>query len=365
MRNIYFISLAILIISCSKPKQYNNNLETSYLPKYAKGFVISQQNGAKLLGLIQNKDTMFYELLPKNSVAKTSFEKIITPITSIVPTSSSFIAFLEALQVDQSIVGFPNFNYISSDKTYQRALLGELTELGENNQLNIESLIKTQPDLLMTFSIQGGIQGEQIIKDSGIQVIYNGDWLEQHPLGRAEWIIVYGALYDKMNFAQGFFKQRQSDYNASKKDIIDPKKTMISGSIFQGVWYSPGANSYTAKLYKDAGLSYVFRDDPGNGSLSLDPEYVLYHGKNAEFWFAPDSSKSLDHLKQQNKLYKQFKAVKEGNVFSYALKTGKSGAFQFFDQAALYPDRVLQDLIYWSSNPSKSDYEPHYFKRLE
>jgi len=71
--------------------------------------------------------------------------------------------------------------------------------LGNSTQINTEVLLNLKPDILVGFSMQSVNKVYTTIEKSGIPVILNGDWLETTPLGRAEWLKLFGALYNKIN----------------------------------------------------------------------------------------------------------------------------------------------------------------------
>ena len=83
-----------------------------------------------------------------------SFDEIITiPINEIVVTSTTHIPSLEMLEVDTTLVGFPSLDYISSQKTRKRIDQGLIKELGKNEDLNTESLLDLNPDIIVSFAI--------------------------------------------------------------------------------------------------------------------------------------------------------------------------------------------------------------------
>lgn len=74
------------------------------------------------------------------------FTTIQVPLQSIVVTSTTHIPSLEMLGVENSLIGFPNLDYISSEKVRSRIEQGKIKELGNNQSLNIEILIDLQPN---------------------------------------------------------------------------------------------------------------------------------------------------------------------------------------------------------------------------
>ena len=72
-----------------------------------------------------------------------------------------------------------------------------------------------------------------LIEKHGIPVIINGDWREETPLGRAEWIKFFGALFDKEKLADSIFNTIEEDYLAAKLMVKEKTShpTILSGAV--------------------------------------------------------------------------------------------------------------------------------------
>lgn len=87
----------------------------------------------------------------KNGIIPDSLKQftiIPIPLKSIVVTSTTHIPALELLGVENTLIGFPNTDYISSEKTRKRIDAGKVREVGINENLNTEVLIGHKPDEL-------------------------------------------------------------------------------------------------------------------------------------------------------------------------------------------------------------------------
>ena len=182
---------------------------------------------------------------------------------------------LELLNEESSIVGFPHTTYISSEKTRTLIDAGKIKEIGKESSLNTEILLDLQPELVVGYSITSADKSLTTVQKAGISVIYNGDWLEETPLGRAEWIKFFGVLYNKEKQADSIFNAIETNYLKAKKIALKAttKPTILSGAIMsKDIWNLPAGESFVAQFLKDANLNYLWKDSKGKGSLSLSFE---------------------------------------------------------------------------------------------
>ena len=224
-------ALFLLTISCKKEVVKIDKKTTSKSTiKYAKGFDIIDENGIKKLiikSAYQNsKDVFEYEVREKksNTIIDYKNEVIEVPIQEIVVTSTTHIPMVELLQEETAIVGFPFTKYISSEKTRFLIDEGSIREIGKENSLNTEILLDLQPELVVGYSVSSADKSLTTIKKAGINVIYNADWLEKTPLGRAEWIKFFGVLFDKEKQADSIFEGIESNYLEAKKIALKASK---------------------------------------------------------------------------------------------------------------------------------------------
>lgn len=127
------------------------------------------------------------------------------------------------------------------------------------------------------------------------------DWMEQSPLGKAEWIKLYGALFGKEDKAKELFDKIVTSYNQAKKLVADKPATttVLYGSMYEDVWYVAKGNSWVAQFMKDAQSNYLWADLKGTGSQGLSFEKVLDKAKTANVWIASGAFQTLAELQKQ------------------------------------------------------------------
>ncbi|MCX2678523.1 ABC transporter substrate-binding protein [Galbibacter sp. EGI 63066] len=386
MKKLIFLSV-ILLLACKKEtggkntdvkeNQTEKEVKATLVPvTYAQGFSISKQGKITVIKVNSPWDnadkTYEYALINKKDmktirIDASNYDAIIpTPVERFVATSTTHIPAVESLGIEDKLVGFPGTDYISSKSVRKDVENGNIQELGLNESVNTEVLIDLKPDLVMGFSIEAENKTYNTIEHAGIPVVYNGDWVEDHPLGKAEWIKFFGVFFDKEKEADSIFNEIVTSYNAAKAlaQEAENRPTVLSGSMFEDIWYVPTGESWAAHFLKDAGADYLWKDTSGSGSISLNFESVLEKGQNAEFWIGPGQYTSYKQLKETNPHYTRFDAYKNKKIYTYSLSTGATGGLLYYELAPNRPDIVLKDIIHILHPEILPTYEPVFFKPL-
>ena len=380
MKYFRIVLLFILISSCKN--ETKNNLpelsETTQIAlKYAEGFKITTSNNNKTIEILKAwpkaEKKFTYLILTKEQAVKTTYNKadydgvIITPIIKSVVTSTTHIPALELLGAEETLVGFPGTDYISSEKTRQLIDNKKVRELGKNEGINTEVLLDLNPDVIIGFGVDGVNKTFETIKKAGIPVIYNGDWAESSALAKAEWIKLFGVLFNKEKEADSIFNTIEKEYLAAKEIAKQAKSrpTVLSGAMHKDVWYLPNGSSPEAQFLKDANVNYLWSDTSGNGSLALSFEAVLVKAKDANLWLSPSYYSSFEQLEKTNSLYTNFEAFKNRNIYTFANKTGATGGVLYYELGTARPDLVLKDLIKIAHPELLTDYQPFFFEKLK
>ncbi len=369
---LFFISF--LGIQCKKETNSAATVIPSYEVKYAKGFSIKNYEGYSVVEVSNpwpkaNK-TYTYILKEKDGKVPDSLSKntiISIPIKRIVVTSTTHIPSLEMLDEEKSLIGFPHLDYISSEKVRALIDVGNVKELGTNQSLNTEVLIDLQPDVIIGYGIDNSNPTLDNLQKSGLKVMLNGDWNEETPLGKAEWIKFFGALYGKQKEANKLFSKIEIDYlktiEIAKRATTKP--SILIGDMFEDKWYLPKGTSWGCLLLKEAHSNYLWQDTNGTGSLSLSFETVFERAKDADFWITSGQFSSLKEMTDSNPHYNQFKAFQNKNVYSFSNKKGKTGGILYYELAPNRPDIVLKDIVKILHPELLVGYEPFFFEKLK
>ena len=358
MKHLLYLFVATLCLASCK----NDNKKLDPLAdngdtlsiEYAKGFSIIKYDGYAVLTVNSpwpdaDKDFTYALVEEGYTLPETLFydQKVNIPIKRLVVTSTTNIPSLETLGETNTLVGFPNLDYISSEATRKRIDKGDVQELGANEAINTEILLALKPDAVIGFSIDGQNNTFNTIEKNGIPVLYNADWLEADPLGKAEWLKFFGALYGKQDLATEKFNEIVKAYNDTKAlaEGAIKKPTVLSGAMYKDIWYLPYGDSWQAQFIADANGDYLFANTSGKGSIALAFENVLDKAQDADVWIAPGSFTSYQAMIDTTPHYDQFKAFNTQKIFSFAGVTGATGGVLFYELGPNRPDLILKDLV--------------------
>ncbi len=376
LNKIPWLLVLIFVLGCQQKKAVSASSITvgTNQIEFAKGLSIYKYEGYSVVKITnpwpKATQSYTYILQEKNGIIPDSLKKNTTiqvPVKTIVVTSTTHIPSLEMLGVENSLIGFPNLDYISSEKVRNRIDAGKIKELGNNQNLNTEILIDSAPDVIIGYGIDNNNPTLDNLQKSGLKVLLNGDWNEQTPLGKAEWIKLFGTLYGKEATAKKLFDAVVTSYQktvalASK---TSSKPTVLAGAIYENQWYLPQGNSWGCYFLKDANAQYLWADSKGTGSLSLSFETVLEKAQNADIWIGPSEFTSLQEMQTSNPHYSQFKAFQNKKVFSYSTKKGKTGGIIFYELAPNRPDLVLKDMLKIMHPEVLPEYQLYFFEQLQ
>ena len=381
LKQSLFIFLLFLNFGC---KQVQKDQLPSETPEkivsvtYANGFTIEKTGPditiIKITSPWPNAESVFtYALIPKDKMAfmtlnKDAYDAIVAvPVENVVVTSTTHIPALEALGVLDKLSGFPDTQYISSEAARKRINNGHIKELGNNESINTEMVIALNPELVVGFGINAQNKAYETISRSNIPVVYNGDWTEKTPLGKAEWVKFFAPFFQKEKEADVIFNEIETEYLAAIEIAKNASKvpTVMSGAMYKDVWYLPGGNSWAAQFIKDANASYLWQETLEPGSLSLGWESVLQKAKTADFWIAPAQFTSYKGMQNASPHYQQFKAFESKNIHTFSSTLGETGGLLYYELAPQRPDLVLKDLIHIFHPELLPDHESFFFKPLE
>jgi iron complex transport system substrate-binding protein len=375
---IIFPSLLILFLSfpsCQnlkpdkrKQRSENRSIQPDSISKiiYAKGFDITFIGNVKALTIYEPgkkkkvRETIYILDGGKyiDTVART--RQFQSPIDSVAVFSATQLNALDKLGLLDKVIGVSEANYIRNKQVQERFQQGLVTELAGNGSFYVEKTLQVNPSVIF-FSPYNSNESHPLTSTK-IPMISFLDFMEDSPLGRAEWIKFTAVFFGKEKLADSLFSIIENEY-INYKEIASKattKPSVFSDKFFNGQWFVPGGQSYIAKLFEDANADYVWKDNPQSGSIPLDFEAVFNEAGKADFWRIIGSyneKPGYENLAQENVLYTHFKAFREHHViYCDAEKSG------YFEKSPLEPQTALADLIKAFHPELLAGYQPVYYK---
>lgn len=260
---------------------------------------------------------------------------------SVAIGSTTHVPYITALGHVEAIAACAHMDQVRDPLFKDRLSKGAVKEIATGDGLDREALLALKPEALFGYPFGRGESGA--LERLGIPTIEVSEYLEEHPLGRAEWLRFFGVLFGEERKADSLFAGIRERYEALRVDTsLTDRPTVLFGSVWDGQWWVPPGNSYMARLIEDAGGRYVFADRKSDGNIAVDMETMLTVGAKADRWGMiadiPGLPRYNDFPAGDARL-EDFRAVKTGALFM-----GNITEADLFGKALIEPDQVLLDL---------------------
>ncbi|MGS0687060.1 ABC transporter substrate-binding protein [Nakamurella sp. GG22] len=269
---------------------------------------------------------------------------VTTPVTSLYSGSTSHLGSLVALDQLDALTGVGSKAFISEKEVLDRVAEPGVVEYSAAGTVDAEAVVKGKPQAVITAGTDDPAYA--VIKAAGIPVLANAEWLENDPLGRAEWVKYFAALTGTEAAAASFFDGVSTDYEALAEKMKDATDVaVVPGQPYQGTWFVPGGKSFNARLIADAGGTTAWAADTTTGSISTDVETVFAKAGTAPAWLASTTWTTKAEALAEEPRFAEFEAFKTGNVWNAAKDVTPSGGNNFYELGVVRPDLILGDLV--------------------
>jgi iron complex transport system substrate-binding protein len=376
----YLIISLILLNACSGKTRlreknligvYNNDI------KYAARFEIQKKEKYSLL-IVKNpwqgaeNVNHLYFLVPKgdNIPAEVDSANVIrVPIESIICMSTTHVSMITALNEEETIKGVSGVDFLFEKKLRTRIEGHKIADVGYEDNLNKELVIKISPDLIMVYGIGNESAGYlSKLKELGFKILFNADYLETDPLGKAEWIKVFGALFKKEKEADSIFYSVSEEYNSLKSYINDNIK--VRPSVFLGLpwkdtWFISPGNSYLSKLISDAGGDYLWKDTKSQISMPFGIENVYIKAVSAEYWLNTGSVSNLNEIIAIDNRLEELSSFKKGNIYNNNNRVESGGGNDYWESGTIKPQIILKDIASILHPDLFPGYKLYFYKKIE
>ncbi len=234
--------------------------------------------------------------------------------------------------------------------------------------LQVEKLLALSPDLIFTFATGSFRDTHPKLIEAGLPVALVGEYMEEHPLGRAEWIKYIGLFFDREAEAEKVFSAVEARYNALVRTVAesgdDSRPTTFTGTPFHGQWHVAGGRSYVARLLADAGAGYLWKTSDWRGAKPVDVEVVFARALNADKWLNPGVWKSLRQGRAADPRFARFSSLQHGELYNNNRRVNAFGSNDYWESGVVAPDLVLADLVRIFHPQLLPDHKLYYYMRL-
>ena len=347
----FILASLLLLVSCVSNKKtsleaFNQDI---YTPEYASGFkILGADNVQSTLIQVFNpwqgaKDVeMSYFISRNGEQAPAGFTGPTIPAGAkqIVCMSSSYIAMLDALGQADRIVAVSGIDYVSNP--YIIAHKDSIKDMGP--EMNYELLLGLKPDVVLLYGIgdaQTAVTDK--LKELSIPYMYVGEYLEESPLGKAEWMVALSELTDSREKGIEIFSEIPKRYQ-TLKDLtasVEQRPTVMFNTPWNDSWIMPSTKSYMAQLVNDAGADYIYKENTSNSSAPIGLETAYGLIQKADYWINVGMASTLDELKAVNPKFTDAKSVREKTAYTNNLRLTATGGNEYWESAVVRPYIVL------------------------
>ena len=296
---------------------------------------------SQYLRIFKNQKGYKVEILDPDQQRKVQVFHIQKPIARIAVLSATHVGMLSALGQQEKICAVSNAKYIFDPGVKRLLRFHQIEDLQTELGFSAEKLLQKKAQVVVYSGF--GNESQQLRRlPSNMLRIANFEWREKTPLARAEWLLLFGALCGQFDAAQQLFEEIEANYIRIQKEVQQNNRSnqlpvLLSGNLYGDQWIAPAGQSFEARIYKDAGLAYLFSKEEGTGSVFKSLAEILRKGPAVVIWLNPGLPSRKAILKQYPKA--QFFPFFKKPIYCYTSNTNK-----YWEQAAVHPDWLLSDL---------------------
>jgi len=379
--NIVLFIVIVLIVSlpCVVLGESGELFPDKAFPEYAKGYSVEYYDTYKVVHIHdpwgRDAENYTYLLVQRGEEVPAGYPNakvFFIPLEKVVALGVVQIPFISKLGEISSIIGHNGVNLVHDPEFRKLVQKGDIIEVGSGalsmgTMLKMEDLIELEPSAV--FCVANGnkeYDNHYKLQEAGLKPVISAEWMEESPLGRAEWIKFFSLFYNKEKIANQVFDQVKHDYHEIEEKIknITQKPTIFSGIDYQGSWYAPGGNSYVAAFFRDAGGDYLLGDGLDRGDRTLDFESVYEQAQAADYWINIGYADNINELLALDQRYQKFKAFQKNRIYHYNARVNEFGGNDYWQSGIISPDVVLADLVKILHPDLLPDHDLYYYRHI-
>ena len=366
---LVLVALFAFLISCGESKEKISPAVGDVVPMHHSSLLeIVECDGYTVVDVADpwSDGTMQrYLLVPSDSVLPKDMPQGVllrTPLERVIVFSGVHAGLLSELGVDSVIKGVCDAQYLYNASVFKGLATGNIVDCGNSMSVNGEAVVQVSPDAVFVLPYENANLHK--LENLGYPLLLCADYMENSPLGCAEWMRFYGRLFGLDARCDSLFATVCDEYERlceSVKTTNERPKLMCelkTGSV----WYMPCGSSTMGRMYANAGADYLFSYNDGSGSVPLSFETVLERAIDSDVWLMKYNSvhdKTVASLLSEYGGYKHFRPFKDHNI--YACNTYRK---RIFEETAFHPEVLLRELIAIFHPEILPDYTLRYYEKM-
>ena len=357
---IFFLAVnaavAGAVISCTGGEggDLSQWCEDVYLPEYAGGFRISTAEGKESViittftpwqGAEGETRSLFMARNGEKPPKGFKGQVLEGDAERIVCLSSSYIAMLDALGETDRVAGVSGMDFITNP--YIQENRDRIADVGYDGNTDYERLLASAPDIVLLYGITGASGMEAKLKELRIPFMYIGEYMEESPLGKAEWCVPVAEIIGCRERGVEIFNRIPKRYDSLKTIAARvPERPDVMVNIPYGdAWIMSPPGSYMGRLITDAGADYIYPGDTTEVSRTIDIEEAYKLVNECDYWINTGRVTSKAALLAELPKFADVPCLKEGRVYNNNLRINRYGGDDFWESGIMHPDIILEDLI--------------------
>ena len=250
-------------------------------------------------------------------------------------------------------------------------------DVGYDAAPDYEKIVALRPEVVLTYAVSGAkSQFETKLEQLGIKVFTVNEHLERHPLARAAYIRLFGALTGQMAAADSALNAVKENYNAIAEDIsnrnVPPRKVLLN-IPYNDQWFVPSTDNYLSAMISDAGGIVLGSESGKSASSVMSVEKAYSLSKEADCWLNVGWCHTREDLLGVNPIFKDMLGNIERNarelgygsfpvVWNDNKRVNPKGGNDIWQSGVARPDLVLRDLatILHPDNQGEADKTIYY-----
>ena len=267
---------------------------------------------------------------------------------------------------------------INGEEVHRRQLTSALADVGYDGAPDYETIVSLRPEVVLTYAVSG-VESPFVgrLKQLGIKVLTVNEHLERHPLARAAYIRLFGALTGEMATADSILSVVRTNYTAIAEDIkergVTPRKVLLN-IPYNDQWFVPASDNYLTVMIHDAGGTVLGCEEGKAASTVMSVEKAYSLSKEADCWLNVGWCSTEKDLLGVNPIFSDMLGAIKGNatgmvpdgfpvVWNDNKRVNAKGGNDIWQSGVVRPDPVLRDLA-WILHPIEDNNNVIYYKPI-